>query len=559
MRGISSLRFGKSTASIILYRYYLILILAATLTAGCARTGPPTGGPADETPPSVWAIAPLDGQVNIPLDASLLFEVDEWIEPQSFKDAFFISPEPEGVIKYRVGLSKIEVKFRKGLEKDKTYVVTVGTALQDLRRNPMAQSYTIAFSTGQKFDYGVVRGKVVGESAGMIAALYDLSRELLPLKKKADFMTQTGIDGGFELRYLPPGKYRLLIFSDADKDRLYNPESDILGLAPFDFSVNEDTTALTYIKAAARKPHLPRIQAVNPLHRERIDIVLDRPLEIFPRTEEFTIIDVEKGDSTALKEFWLHPLDSTRLVLETAPLDSIQYRIHIAGGVDFWGMAMRDSLEFKAVAVKDTLKPAILEVKAEGDTASAVIRIITSEKVNRESLAAGFLLPDSAKAIPASDIASVGYGAYSISTNALSQGDSFRFNLGALADLAGNRALDSVIVLEVEPYPSPPDSSEFGYLSGVIASEDTTSTVIILFEKGKETLSKSFPAPGKFSLMNVLPGRYTLEAFLDRDNNGRYDYGMLVPFRFPEKYTAVKDTFRVRAKWETDGVVIPFK
>lgn len=530
----------------------------ALMIMGCARTGPPPGGPVDQSGPLIRAVSPLDGAVNVPLKTGLIFEVDEWIESQSFKDAFFISPEPSGRTKFKIGLRRIKVRFTEGLEKDRTYIVTIGSGLRDLKRNTMAKSFTIAFSAGAEFDYGLVQGRVLGGKAGLLAALYSLNGGFVPAEIKGDFLTQTGADGRFSFPFIPPGRYRLAVFTDTDKNRLFDPETDALGLAPYDISVNEDTTTGICVKTVKRKHYPAKIRSAESSHRERIDLKLDRPLEYLPKLNEITIIDTVSIESVHLLNLWRHPADSARLVLAVSPLDSIQYRITIAGGVDFWGMQMLDSLDFRGTAQIDTAPPFLIQRSAKGDTAGGRLEIVTSEPIIRSELSQSVSLTDTTVKIYTLTFDSLSYCKYSAFSTAFNAGDSLIFRQRFLLDKAGNRGADSTFIIVVEPLPAPIDSGELGAVSGISASLDTASAVIVLFQSGKEVLRRRVEAPGQFILKAVPAGNYTVEAFIDRNRNGRFDYGLLEPFRFPEKCVALEDTFRVRAKWETGGIILRF-
>jgi hypothetical protein len=55
------------------------------------------------------------------------------------------------------------------------------------------------------------------------------------------------------------------------------------------------------------------------------------------------------------------------------------------------------------------------------------------------------------------------------------------------------------------------------------------------------------PGPLRWSLY---PDKYLVRAFADDNRNGRWDLGSLLPFRFAEPGWAVRDTVRIRARFE---------
>jgi uncharacterized protein (DUF2141 family) len=64
---------------------------------------------------------------------------------------------------------------------------------------------------------------------------------------------------------------------------------------------------------------------------------------------------------------------------------------------------------------------------------------------------------------------------------------------------------------------------------------------------------------GAYRFPRVPEGRYLLDAFQDKNTNSRYDPGKALPFSAPEPFGVLRDTLRVRARWETNGVIIPVR
>jgi uncharacterized protein (DUF2141 family) len=62
-----------------------------------------------------------------------------------------------------------------------------------------------------------------------------------------------------------------------------------------------------------------------------------------------------------------------------------------------------------------------------------------------------------------------------------------------------------------------------------------------------------------FLFPKIPAGDYVLEAYKDRDENGRFFNGNAFPYKAPEPFGILRDTIRVRARWETKGVVIPVR
>ena len=548
---------------------YLIVIILLTIFLtviinGCAKVASPPGGPKDTSGPVILQSSPENVSIGVPADIRLYFIIDEWYDHQSFEDAFFISPAPPGEMKFSFGLKKVTVRFSEPLAEERTYIVTVGTGFRDLNRNNMTSSYTLAFSTGYKFDYGSINGRVTGDKCeGLLAALYPLDEEIIPEENEGEYLTQTGEDGSFHFNYLPPGGYRLLVFSDSDNNRLFDPGFEDLAVSQSDFEVRDDTTSSILLKKYPSYAEPPRLKSIDAKNESYQEIILDRHLEFLPEISEITITDTSNEVTRSVTELNRHPVDSTRIVIFTEQLDSMKYILYIKGGVDYVGMSADDSLVFIGNPTPDTLAPVLLQYNAVRDSDMVEIILVTSETIEADTLANAFSLPLAEDTmvtqyrIPTL-VEETGYCSYSAFLEGLGKDEIPYINLGKFLDLAGNSNPDSLIQIAVIQRESPPDISDLGSISGMVSFSGDGPVIIELIQKKSETGRTVLSEPGKFSFDNIPSGYYTFEAFLDTDWNGRYDYGLWKPFRFSERFIVIPDSFRVRERWETGGVNIEF-
>lgn len=82
----------------------------------------------------------------------------------------------------------------------------------------MAQSFSLAFSTGDSIDQGQITGKVYGlkqnETFNIFAYLLSDTSDFNPFETKPDYISQTGEEGSFALKFIKAGCYRLLAVED---------------------------------------------------------------------------------------------------------------------------------------------------------------------------------------------------------------------------------------------------------------------------------------------------------------------------------------------------------
>jgi len=102
-----------------------------------------------------------------------------------------------------------------------------------------------------------------------------------------------------------------------------------------------------------------------------------------------------------------------------------------------------------------------------------------------------------------------------------------------------------------------------GSIEGSVADQnagDATGPIVVLaqaVEQGQTSVVRqTIPAPGPFVLPNLVEGRYVLAAFRDRNSNGLFDPGSVVPHKPSERFRLGSDTLRVRARWPYEGAIL---
>ncbi|HVN47301.1 MAG TPA: carboxypeptidase-like regulatory domain-containing protein, partial [Bacteroidota bacterium] len=83
--------------------------------------------------------------------------------------------------------------------------------------------------------------------------------------------------------------------------------------------------------------------------------------------------------------------------------------------------------------------------------------------------------------------------------------------------------------------------------------DDLAGTVYVtaLMVGGKDKPSYTVPADtsGHFFIPEIQDGKYVLQAFRDRNKNGKFDAGRPFPFIRSERISGISDTLKVRARW----------
>ena len=241
----------------------MLIVISLLLINSCAHQLPPGGGEVDMIPPEVVEIYPSDGKINYD-DNYFEIEFSEYVDRRSLKDALFISPNIEGRLNYEWTGTSISVEFVEGLKEDVTYTITVGTDLVDRNnKNRMASSYTFSFSTGSTIDRRTISGRVYSDDQeGVLIYTYKFDEGVdTLLKRKPDYVSQTGNDGSFKLHGLGESNYRLFAIKDEYRDLIYDLDLDLIGLPIQDISLQGSDTSFTgiYFKLFKADTTAPRL------------------------------------------------------------------------------------------------------------------------------------------------------------------------------------------------------------------------------------------------------------------------------------------------------------
>lgn len=236
---------------------------ALVASAGaCARKGPPSGGPPDMVPPRVVGSVPDSGAAAVPRDARLSVTFSESMEPRSANDAFSLSP-PIEIVQQRWSGRTLTLVLGDTLAADRTYTWFVSPGARDRHGNPLERGYAFVFSTAESLPKGVLEGTL--ESRGFAATgtylwCYEASRTGVPDSTARDFDALGFVDreGGFRVVGLPaPGRYKLWVFADLDRNRSFEPERDVLAAADTLIELTAEQPVHSGIRLRVTNPRAP--------------------------------------------------------------------------------------------------------------------------------------------------------------------------------------------------------------------------------------------------------------------------------------------------------------
>ncbi len=219
---------------ILKYKLTLLIIICS-----CANPQPPSGGPADKTPPEIVAFEPASGVLNFK-GGSIIIEFSKYMNKSKVRENIFISPSAK--LDFDWSGKELGIEFLEELSPDKTYALTLGTGYSDLKGNKPTEAFTLIFSTGNVIDSGTIKGKLFDATpSGIYIYAYKIDSMNVDTfdirNNKPNYWTQIGTNGNFLIMALKDGTYRLIAIRDQFKDEIYSEGADAFGAPVRDVTV----------------------------------------------------------------------------------------------------------------------------------------------------------------------------------------------------------------------------------------------------------------------------------------------------------------------------------
>ncbi len=573
----------------------------------------------DTAPPEVVSVSPQPNSTQVDLNSKIEITFSERMSNKPTEESIFISPFPKEPFDYKWKGRRIILSPPEPLVKSKTYVVTVGTGAQDLRRNHLSKSYTFAFSTGSALDSGTISGEVwtrqrdgstsfgfaqdkslttsafeTEAEVSVWAYLFSDAVEADPQKDKPEYITQSDVEGKYVFRSLSIGEYRLFAVQDLNRDQVWDADREAIGVSTQDVEltlpdVSEDHVDFILALRDTTRPSLLNCQALN---KNLVRLDFDERLreESVLNPGNFRIQSVAVSESLEVDEVFFTQSGAQNIFILTGQMiPEEKYGVEALNLEDESGNPLDTATNaclFVGSAAYDTAGPEVISTspkKGESNvTQDTKIELMFDEPPDHPLVESSFSLSDSS-GIPVSGKSKwENLNAFVFSPDTLLMGRmKYQVELRSenVRDLFGNPMTDSVFSLTFVTLN--PDT--LGSVSGLVLSSTLRSqtegkarpegnirisretalkdivVTLSLIEKPTKKYQKSLPQPGPFLFGNILPGKYMIGAYADLNGDGDLTIGNPKPFTSSEPFTFLADTISVRSRWETQGVELRFK
>lgn len=552
----------------------VLAIICFSVLWECAYKVGPSGGPEDKTPLKIIYTFPSPDSTNIKQLPYLEFHFSEAVDKASFSKETWLLPElPHGYEFKWKGDKKLRVILKDSLEKDQTYIFTIGTGVKDLRNNKLPSPLVLPFSTGSKIDEGEISGKVFEKkSQGIFIFAYevvDTFSNQTVFKYKPRYYTQVGNAGEFQLKYLKEASYRIYALEDQNGDKKYTLQTDRIGIpfkdvtiSPEQLSQNEINFHL--IREDTTRPEFVRADALN---NQLLQLSFSEPLK---ENQSFfiEIRDSLNRNILPIITTVVNRAEQSRLLIYTHSQDMIIYEGLIGGVQDTVGnFSGEDSTKFSFLGETepDTTSPGVLSLIPSNNAKSidydSDIKLRFHYPIDSTSLKNNFLLlsPDSMPVDGHWKFESLLDPGFvpdtSLKKNAAYQ---IQINLGKVKTIFGDSLGDSLLVSTF----TTKDWSLLGEIAGTVNSnipEYQRAVIWALPLRGSGYYQTVAPVNQKYLIQFLPEGLYQVYTGIDLNENGKLDKGSGLPFEYSEPFRVISDSVKVRKRWTTEGVNIWFQ
>ncbi len=270
--------------SLLLIGLFLLALAQLLTVTNCANPIPPQGGPRDSIPPQIVL---EESTPNFRTDfrpERIDLTFDEWVRLEKARQQLIISPPLRPLPEIRLRKKTVQLIFADTIpwRENATYVINLGTAVQDLTERNPAVDLRYVFSTGPVIDSLAVKGRVVEAYTGepvkdVSVQLYEALADSVVRAELPFYVARTREDGTFTIKNLKAGTFRLLALEDQRNDYLYKETNERVAFPDSLITIAPgDTTDVGTLRIFA--PELPfrRLKADTSRYG-RIAIAYSRP------------------------------------------------------------------------------------------------------------------------------------------------------------------------------------------------------------------------------------------------------------------------------------------
>jgi hypothetical protein len=528
--------------------FFLMVIL---LVYGCASIQKPQGGPRDLTPPKLLKATPENMTRNFAA-TEIKLEFDEFFKLSNQYQEISISPAQEKQAEYKIGRKTLTIDFKDTLQKNTTYVINFGKAIQDVNESNTLTNFTYVFSTGPHIDSLSMSGTVINsttqekekEATVMIFPIKQDS--LLFGKKKPAIFTTTDSSGNFSLNNLHDGEYRIYALKEPSPNKIFDNDKELIAFSKKSIILNKDTSNIK-LSLFQQIPEKFRLSEKKFTPDGILSLVFNKRLNnpslkvIYPPAlDNQKIYEISKTKDTALVFMRNMDFDSLRVAIydNNKPVDTIY---QLKGRKESFVRV----LSFKYGINRDNrLKP------------NTDLRVTANLPI--ESFENGLI------ALSQDSVNVTNFTIQKDTSNTRSVLIKYRWRVGskyqlvlneaAFTDIYGDKNKRTGINFEADK------PENYSQLTLQVTIPDSSKRYVVELMDEAKTIVRSDPISKSTSIVykNYLTGKYRVRIIYDDNRNGRWDSGNVRQKSQPENIWLYEKEITLRPNWEAEEpITIP--
>ncbi|KAB1068355.1 hypothetical protein F6U93_06550 [Tamlana haliotis] len=517
---------------------FVLALFIAAIFINCANRGTPSGGPKDETPPTIIKSEPENFSTNF-TGNEIEITFDEFIKIKDIQKQLIISPPMEyqpDITPLGSASKRVTIKILDTLAPNTTYAFNFGNSITDNNEGNPYPYYRYVLSTGDYIDSLKVAGTIIDaikkKPENFInVGLYEVDTtftDSIVFKKSPKYITNT-LDSitTFSIENVKPGKYLLMALNDGNGDNKFQQKTD--QIAFHKELINVPTDSSYTLK----------------LFNEQLDYTATRPKLLSGEKIAFGYEGNYKGmDIEILSDT---PEDFKHRITKDPKTDSLLY---------WYTPRMKvDSLLFK-VTKQDYEEDFTVRI-SEQPRDSIKLRIITGTTM---SLQEPFQITANTPItkFDASKIALIDKDSMDIAfkTEFDTLNNTYDFNFDKTEDNSYKMRILPEAFVDIFDYKNDTinvsvktkKASDYGYVRFSLVNATYPIIVQLTDKEGEVKYEQFVSEEGSVDFYDLNPAVYAIRIIHDANGNEQYDTGSYLKKRQPEKITHFPDV-EIRADW----------
>lgn len=526
------------------------MLLLVILLAGCATPTTPTGGPPDRRGPDIVRTQPETGTTNFG-GRTITLHFSEFVNRSTLGRAIVVEPDIGVGYNLDWGRKSVKIEFEEELPELTTVIVTIGSELQDMNGNNMANPQKIAVSTGPEIDEGRLTGRVINAVSGEAheSGRVLLYRTPVDLSERANYAASSDTGGTFQFAYLREGEYKAFWVDDRNRNKIWDREQERAQPFGREFirleKAGSDTIGTVYVTSVDTTR--PRLQGVGLFSSQRMRLRFSEDISINDSTG-LSIVDSTGSRLMNAVPLYISPVERYVLFAQSdETLDpNTTYEIEIEALYDINENPLDENeITFTGSAQEDTTVQRIIEISGSGGLFPAEpLEVVYAAPVTQPEVR------DSLKIVEGDRL-------YEEWQNL----ETRRNRLQIYPDTEWEEGVDYEFRIWN------PSREDYRRVSPVIWSGSQLGEIHIVFRDTARTGDYRMQASSRSgdirreasfeqqtTLENLPPHDYTVRVFDDLNNNGKWDFGSVDPFEPPEPFF-IQRSVPVRRAFTSDLVV----